>query len=53
VGKNDEFAFIAPALHGVVMPKDFKEECRQAKIPTNVRAYIYSEKINLIDACPH
>jgi tRNA(Ile)-lysidine synthase len=53
VGKNDESVFIAPALHGVVMPKEFKEECRQAKIPTNVRAYMYSEKINLIDACPH
>ena len=37
--------YIAPYQKNI-MPKSFKEECRTLKIPTKVRAYIYSENLN-------
>jgi len=37
--------YIAPYKKNI-MPKAFKEECRTLKIPTKVRAYIYSENLN-------
>jgi tRNA(Ile)-lysidine synthase len=38
--------WIAPMLN-ITMDKKFKELCRVNKIPKNIRAYIFSEKINL------
>jgi tRNA(Ile)-lysidine synthase len=47
VGKNDRFVFIAPYIQDTVMDKEFKELCRKAKIPKNIRCYIYKEKIDI------
>jgi tRNA(Ile)-lysidine synthase len=38
--------WIAPMLN-ITMDKKFKELCRVNKIPKNIRAYIFSKKINL------
>jgi tRNA(Ile)-lysidine synthase len=38
--------YIAPYKKNV-MPKAFKEKCRTLKIPTKIRAYIYSENFDL------
>ena len=38
--------YIAPYKKNI-MPKVFKEKCRTLKIPTKVRAYIYSENLEL------
>jgi len=40
----DKRIFIAPYRKGA-MPKAFKEACRQAKIPSKVRSYLYEEQI--------
>lgn len=47
VGKNEKFVFITPYVDDVVMPKEFKEKCRVAKIPLHVRTYMYKEKIEI------
>lgn len=43
---NDDFIFIAPKTN-IIMDKSFKEACRVAKIPKNIRAYIFSQKIDI------
>jgi tRNA(Ile)-lysidine synthase len=45
ISKTSEFIFIAPYCDSV-MPKEFKEICRVAKIPPKIRAYLYKEGIN-------
>ncbi|SFV63346.1 tRNA(Ile)-lysidine synthetase [hydrothermal vent metagenome] len=42
---KDNFIYIAPYLK-INMPKRFKEECRRAKLPSKIRAYLYKEEIN-------
>ncbi|QDF30114.1 tRNA lysidine(34) synthetase TilS [Halarcobacter anaerophilus] len=42
-----KYIFISP-YEKEIMPKDFKEKCRVNKIPKNIRAYIFKEKINKI-----
>lgn len=46
VGKNSEFVFISPYVKDAIMSKEFKELCREAKFPKNVRAYIYQSGLN-------
>jgi len=38
--------FIAPYVKEVVMPKNYKEACRKARIPPKVRGYLYQEGID-------
>lgn len=42
-----KYIFISP-YEKETMPKDFKEKCRVNKIPKNIRAYIFKEKIDKI-----
>lgn len=42
---NEELIFIAPTKDAI-MPKKFKEACRNAKIPSKVRSYMYKENIH-------
>ena len=42
---KDNLIYIAPYLK-INMPKRFKEECRRAKLPSKIRAYLYQEEIN-------
>lgn len=44
VGYNELYGFIAPYVK-IVMPKEFKEACRLAKIPLHIRGYMYQEGI--------
>ncbi len=41
VERVDNLLYIAPYLHGVTMPKFFKEGCRKEHIPPKVRPYLY------------
>ena len=43
---NENNIWIAPMLN-ITMDKKFKERCRINKIPKNIRAYIFSQNINL------
>ena len=43
---NENNIWIAPMLN-ITMDKKFKELCRVNKIPKNIRAYIFSQNINL------
>ena len=42
---TNKYIFISPYITDIVMPKEFREECRVAQIPPKCRAYLYS--INL------
>ena len=42
----EDYIWIAPSCE-VVMDKKFKEECRKAKIPANIRSYLLSKDISL------
>jgi tRNA(Ile)-lysidine synthase len=42
---QDDILYIAPYLTDA-MPKEFKEVCRVAKIPSKIRPYIFKENIN-------
>jgi tRNA(Ile)-lysidine synthase len=44
ISKTSEFIFISPYCD-TVMPKEFKEMCRVAKIPKKIRAYLFKEGI--------
>ncbi|MFV0481126.1 MAG: tRNA lysidine(34) synthetase TilS [Campylobacteraceae bacterium] len=46
IGKNDTMIFVAPYLQNIMMTKEFKEECRKAKIPLHVRAYMFQNMIS-------
>jgi tRNA(Ile)-lysidine synthase len=46
IGKNDDFVFIAPFEQDVVMSKEFKESCRKAKLPKNIRGYMFAQNIS-------
>lgn len=46
VCKNSEFLFVAPFVK-CVLTKEFKEECRKAKIPPKIRAYIFANQIDI------
>ncbi len=41
-----DILYIAPYLT-ITMPKTFKEQCRNAKIPSKVRPYLYQEEIEI------
>jgi len=43
---QDDTLYIAPYLTAD-MPKEFKEKCRVLKVPQKIRAYCFSEKINI------
>ena len=45
---NEDYIFIAPRVD-IIMEKKFKESCRVAKIPKNIRSYIFSQNINIQD----
>ena len=45
---NEDYIFIAPRVD-IIMGKKFKESCRVAKIPKNIRSYIFSQNINIQD----
>ena len=45
---NEDNIFIAPKV-AVIMDKEFKEKCRIAKIPKNIRPYIFSQSIDVQD----
>ncbi len=45
---NEDNIFIAPKV-AVIMDKEFKEKCRVAKIPKNIRSYVFSQNINIQD----
>ena len=45
---NEDYIFIAPKV-AVIMDKEFKEKCRIAKIPRNIRSYIFSQNIDIQD----
>jgi len=44
IGWHEDFVGIAPYIRAT-MPKDFKEACRKAKIPTLLRPYMYTQNI--------
>ena len=48
VSINEDYIFIAPRVD-IIMEKKFKESCRVAKIPKNIRSYIFSQNINIQD----
>jgi tRNA(Ile)-lysidine synthase len=48
VALTSKYIFIAPYTKKV-MPKVFKEVCRELKIPKNIRSYLYQEHISLKD----
>ncbi|MBV5320494.1 MAG: tRNA lysidine(34) synthetase TilS [Sulfuricurvum sp.] len=41
VSIEDNYTFIAPYEHNVVMDKGFREECRGLKVGTKLRGYLY------------
>jgi tRNA(Ile)-lysidine synthase len=43
---KDKILYISPYLM-INMPKEFKEICRVAKIPSKIRPYLYKENINI------
>jgi tRNA(Ile)-lysidine synthase len=43
---QDDLLYIAPYVT-IDMPKKFKEQCRILKIPVKIRAYCFTEKINI------
>jgi len=43
---KDDLLYIAP-YHTTDMPKQFKEQCRIAQIPTKIRPYIFKENLDL------
>ncbi|MEA1879509.1 MAG: tRNA lysidine(34) synthetase TilS, partial [Campylobacterota bacterium] len=43
---QNDLLYIAPYLHST-MPKEFKEACRIAKIPTKIRPYVFKENISI------
>jgi tRNA(Ile)-lysidine synthase len=43
---NNDLLYIAPYVT-IDMPKKFKEQCRILKIPVKIRAYCFTEKINI------
>lgn len=45
VGWSDELVFVAPFVK-IVMSREFKELCRVAKIPPNIRGYLYKNNIS-------
>lgn len=45
---TSKYIYIAPYLNET-MDKKFKERCRVAKIPKNIRAYIFKEGIKIFD----
>jgi len=44
---QDDLLYIAPYLT-TDMPKEFKEACRIAQIPSKIRPYIFKEEINIL-----
>ena len=44
---KDNLLYIAPYLT-TPMPKEFKEQCRVAKIPSKIRPYIFQENIDIV-----
>lgn len=42
-----ELVFISPFKTSIIMPKDFKEKCRIAKIPSKIRPYLFEHKNEL------
>jgi tRNA(Ile)-lysidine synthase len=48
IGIENNQIHIAPYLTNIKMDKAFKEKCRIAKIPSNVRAYLYSIELDLL-----
>ena len=45
---NEDYIFIAPKVE-IIMDKKFKESCRIAKIPKNIRPYIFLQSIDVQD----
>jgi tRNA(Ile)-lysidine synthase len=44
---NQSTLFIAPFIQNIILPKEYKERYRKAKIPIKLRPYLYREKINI------
>lgn len=44
VTKTQNYIFITPFVTGVIMPKQFKEECRQMKLPPKIRPVLYKHQ---------
>jgi len=46
VENSGNLVYISPKSE-VSMPKEFKERCRVAKIPTKIRPYLYQNQIDI------
>ncbi len=47
VERRDEYLYIAPYIPETKVPKSFREQCREAKIPPKIRPYCYRENIEI------